>query len=151
MRLTRTEIAGLVPHGGAMCLLDGVQDWDERTLVCTAAGHGDPAHPLRDGQGLRALCGIEYAAQAVALHAALASRGRAAPAGLLASVRDVALHVDRLEDVAGPLTIRVEQLLARDAGALYRFAVTAAAGRLLDGRLSVCWLGEAGGHGKERA
>lgn len=151
MRLTRAEIAGLVPHGGAMCLLDGVQDWDERALVCTAAGHGDPAHPLRDATGLRALCGIEYAAQAVALHAALASQGRAAPAGLLAAVRDVTLYVDRLDDVAGPLTIRVEKLLGQDAGALYRFGVAADAGRLLDGRLSVCWLREAGGNGEEPA
>jgi predicted hotdog family 3-hydroxylacyl-ACP dehydratase len=149
MKLSKTDIAGLIPHAGDMCLLDGVDTWDEGAMVCTATGHGHPAHPLRDGATLPAVCGIEYAAQAVALHAALSrGRGQVPAAGLLAAVRDVILSVDRLDDLAGPLTIRVEKLLAQDAGLLYRFAVAAGGREALQGRLSVCWLRDAGRWGR---
>jgi predicted hotdog family 3-hydroxylacyl-ACP dehydratase len=143
MKLSKRDIAGLIPHAGAMCLLDGVEEWDDKTILCRATGHGDPAHPLRSDGRLRSLCGIEYAAQAAAVHAALAalpSGGLHPKGGVLASLREVALGVDRLDDIAAPLTIRVERLLAQEAGAQYRFAVAAEGRDLLQGRLSVAWV-----------
>ena len=62
MRLSRAEIAELIPHAGAMCLLDGVLDWDASRIRCVSRGHRDAGNPLRVDGHLPALCGIEYAA-----------------------------------------------------------------------------------------
>lgn len=64
-------IAAHVPHQGRMCLLERVLAWDETHIVCEAIGHADPAHPLRDAGRLGAAIGVEYAAQAMAVHGAL--------------------------------------------------------------------------------
>ena len=49
---------GLVPHQGAMCLLESVLRWDAEGIVCRAVSHLDPAHPLRAEGRLGAVCGI---------------------------------------------------------------------------------------------
>ena len=71
MALSRDEIAALIPHQGAMCLLSAVERYDERTIVCRATSHASESNPLRLGGRLPALAGIEYGAQALALHCAL--------------------------------------------------------------------------------
>jgi len=64
--ISREAIAGMIPHAGAMHLLDGVLSWDADRIRCSSRTHRDRQNPLRmDGQ-LSALCGIEYAAQAMA-------------------------------------------------------------------------------------
>lgn len=140
MRLDRTDIAGLLPHAGAMCLLDGVPDWDETRIVATASGHRRPNHPLRrDDEGLSALCGIEYAAQAVAIHGSLLAGKRDGPAkpGYLAAVRELEIAVDRLDEIESELVIRAEILHANETGLLYAFAVESKGDLLLVGRVSV--------------
>ncbi len=130
-------IAGLIPHTGAMCLLDDVETWDAEGIVCRAVSHLDARNPLRRAGRLSAVCGVEYAMQAAALHGALLDQGRAQPAGRVASIREVLLYTDFLDDPAlGPL--RVEALLEHrePTGLLYRFTVSA--GRpLLEGRAAV--------------
>ncbi len=49
--MTKAEIAGLIPHAGAMCLLDGVLEWDEQRVRCVAHSHRDAANPLRLDDG----------------------------------------------------------------------------------------------------
>ena len=79
-----------------MCLLDSVVCWNSHSITCLATSHRDANNPLaRDGR-LDAICGIEYAAQAMAVHFGL-SAGRRPLSGYLASVRDVICHVDRLD------------------------------------------------------
>ena len=70
MRLGRDWIEAHLPHRGAMCLLDGVLEYDGRRIVCRASSHSDPANPLRVGDRLPAACGVEYGAQAMAAHGA---------------------------------------------------------------------------------
>ena len=41
MRLTRAKIAGLIPHAGAMCLLDGVVQWDANRISCVSRSYRD--------------------------------------------------------------------------------------------------------------
>ncbi len=132
-------IAAHIPHQGGMCLLDAVLDWGALHIACSACSHRDPANPLRQFGRLGAACGIEYAAQAMAVHGALVVAGSdAAPRpGMLLSVRGVNLHVARLDDIAAELQVRAERL-GGDAGMLlYHFAVHAAGALLLDGRASV--------------
>lgn len=69
--LNRAGVAARIPHAGAMCLLDGVTQWDPHGIVATAVGHGAPDHPLREGDRLPAWAAIEYAAQAAAVHGSL--------------------------------------------------------------------------------
>ncbi len=122
-----------------MCLLDAVLEWSAQHVVCCADNQRAADHPLRQFGRLGAACGIEYAAQAMAVHGALLADGApAAPApGMLVSARQVELHVLRLDDIAQPLRIRAERLGAAAGLLLYAFSVHAGARLLLDGRASV--------------
>lgn len=135
------DIAQLVPQRGPMCLLHAVAHSDERSIVCSALSHRSPDNPLRRAGVLPALAGIEYAAQALAAHCALLAAGAdGAPAqgqGLLAGVREVALHVARLDDIDAPLTVRAERLVANGSRLLYGFSIEAGQRQLLSGRVAV--------------
>jgi len=136
--LDRAGIAARIPHQGAMCLLDAVVDWSETAISCRAVSHADPANPLRADGRLGAAAGIEYAAQAMAVHGALLAAASDAPRrGYLASVRGVHLHVARLDDLAGELNITAERLSGDGNHILYQFAVSHAGRCLLEGRAAV--------------
>jgi predicted hotdog family 3-hydroxylacyl-ACP dehydratase len=136
--LGRDWIEAHIPHRGAMCLLDGVLEWDARHVVCRASSHRDPANPLRVGARLPAACGIEYGAQAMAVHGALlAADGAPLGPGMLASVRAVELRAARLDDVPGVLRIAAERLSGERDHVLYAFSVSGERGELLHGRAAV--------------
>lgn len=136
---TAAEIARLIPHQGRMGLLDAVLACTPTHLSCRAGSHHAPDHPLRSPTGLLAPVGIEYAAQAMALHGALNARpGVTGRPGFLASARGVTLHVPKLDDVPGDLMIEVEHLAGDERQAMYRFALHDETGRaLVDGRATV--------------
>lgn len=136
--LGHDAIAARIPHQGRMCLLDRVQAWDEDLIHCRATSHRDADNPLREPSGLPATSGIEYAAQAMALHGALVASATSAPrVGFLASVRSVTLHVGRLDTIADDLDIRAERVTGDDHSILYTFAVEAAGKPLVSGRAAV--------------
>jgi len=138
MRVARDWIEAHIPHQGAMCLLDEVIEWDARRIVCRAVSHRDPANPMRVAGILPAACGIEYGAQAMAVHGALLdARGTPLGRGFLASVRAVRLRAARLDDVEGPLNVTAERLSGEDAHVLYAFSISCNAGELLGGRAAV--------------
>ena len=138
MPLTRAELSGMIPHSGAMCLLDGVSEWDETRICCFARSHRDPANPLRSGGRLSALCAIEYAAQAMATHGALSGGlARRPSAGYLASLRDVACDRRWLDDLTEDLVIVAERLLGDNVHVVYRFSVMAGEIEILSGRAAV--------------
>ena len=87
--LGRDWIAAHLPHQGAMSLLDEVVKWDATTVHALARRHRSPDHALRRAGELPIAAGIEYGAQAAAVHGALcANKGQGG--GLLVSVRSVA-------------------------------------------------------------
>jgi predicted hotdog family 3-hydroxylacyl-ACP dehydratase len=143
--LARGEIEQRIPHHGNMCLLDTVLAWDSDSITCEASSHRAADNPLRAHDRLGAACGVEYAAQAMAVHGALvaenqqgADASRSAPrAGYLASLRGVDLHVDRLDNVPGPLTVRAERVTGDDSTVLYSFSVHDGARALVSGRAVV--------------
>ena len=122
-----------------MCLLDKVVEWTAEHIRCTATSHRDHDNPLRAHGRLASACGIEYAAQAMAIHGALLSPEKGGPSrgGYLASVRSVELHVARLDTFAAPLSVAAERLSGSDNSILYLFTVHAEAQLLLAGRASV--------------
>lgn len=131
-------IAAHIPHQGAMCLLERVEAWSEEGLRCTASSHRALDNPLRAEGRLGAACGIEYAAQAMAVHGALlAQTGSRPQQGYLASVRGAELQVERLDDIGADLDIQVERLSGDDNNVLYQFSVSAAGRELLSGRGAV--------------
>ncbi len=138
MLVTRVEIAGLIPHDGAMCLLDGVVSWDEYRIRCVSRSHLDAGNPLRAGGQLPAVCGIEYAAQAMAVHGGLAGKLPGRPlAGFLASVRDVACRRDRLDDLDGSLFVEAVRMLGDEARVIYEFRLWVGETEVLSGRAAV--------------
>jgi predicted hotdog family 3-hydroxylacyl-ACP dehydratase len=138
--LDRAAIAALIPHTGAMCLLDRVDRWDETRIRCASMSHLEAANPLRADGRLPAVCGIEYAAQAMAVHGGLADKARdgARPrAGYLASVRDVACLRERLDDLDGELTVEAERMMGDGQRVIYRFRVWVGETEVLSGRAAV--------------
>ena len=134
----RAWIAAHIPHHGDMCLLDGVVDWSETAISCRATSHRDPANPLRAAGRLGAANGIEYAAQAMAVHGALLAGASDKPRqGYLTSVRGVTLHAARLDDLPGELIVRAERLSGDANNILYQFSVSHADRCLLAGRAAV--------------
>jgi predicted hotdog family 3-hydroxylacyl-ACP dehydratase len=142
--LLRDWIAAHIPHRGSMCLLDEVLSWDDEGVRCRSSSHRRDDNPLRAHGKLGAACGIEYAAQAMAVHGALiASRSgdRAAP-GMLASVRNVQLLVERLDDITADLIAAVHRLAGDAASALYEFDLVAQGSHprtLLQGRAAIAF------------
>jgi predicted hotdog family 3-hydroxylacyl-ACP dehydratase len=136
-RRDRAWIAAHIPHQGTMCLLDRVDEWDAQRIRCTATSHRDAANPLRAHGRLGAACGIEYAAQAMAVHGALTTAQAVPRSGYLASVRNAALHVGRLDDVDADLAVEAQRLSGDDNTVLYDFTVRAGERVLLEGRAAV--------------
>jgi predicted hotdog family 3-hydroxylacyl-ACP dehydratase len=141
-----------IPHKGRMCLLDGVVSWDATRIRCRSASHLSCDNPLRAHGRLGAACGIEYAAQAMAVHGALVAASAplassmthevresidTTAVGYLASVRNVALHVLRLDDVAGELVASAERVTGNARSVLYEFGLWSEARALLTGRASI--------------
>jgi len=136
--LSRTDIARLIPHAGAMCLLDGVERWDADEIRCVSRTHADADNPMRAGGKLAALCGVEYAAQAMAVHGALAGGAKARPkAGFLVALRDVSCLVPRIDDLPGELVVDAERLMGDDDRVIYRFALRVGEIEVLSGRATV--------------
>lgn len=137
MRAGRDAIARLLPHAGAMSLLDEVVAWDANAITCRASSHRDPANPLRSAAGLSAIIGVEYAAQAVAVHGGLLKPAEKPRTGYLASLREVTCSAERLDAEAGDLEIRATRVAAESGRLLYDFRIEAGGRELLSGRLSV--------------
>jgi len=149
--LDRQWIEQHIPHKGRMCLLDEVLSWDAERIRCRSLTHRSADNPLRAHGRLGAACGIEYAAQAMAVHGALIAasaplastvsthvRGSiGATVGYLASVRNVSLQVSRLDDLEEQLIAAAERVTGDGRTVLYEFTVTSCDRVLLSGRASI--------------
>ena len=126
-----------------MCLLDRVLDWDARRIRCAAANHRAADHPLRECGGLSVWAGIEYAAQAAAVHGALLLDAGGPQAGVLGKVRNVRPGCEWLDRVASELVFSAT-LLHRDlSGGIYAFEVHGDGALLLQGQFTLLFTGGA--------
>ncbi|MET0183623.1 MAG: hypothetical protein ABW199_12135 [Caulobacterales bacterium] len=133
--LDKSAIEALIPHSGAMSLLERVVASDEQSIRCEAVSHADPANPLRHNGVLPASAGVEYAAQAVALHAAITKTraGGAPQRGYLAVLSNAAWSAPRLDDAGLVLTVEAAQITVLASGSQYSFRLSAAGRELLTG------------------
>lgn len=148
MLIDHRRIGELIPHAGTMCLLATAEQCDDETILCTATSHRDARNPLRRGDGLYAVCALEYAAQAMALHGALTAPGstrgaltapdaRRSRGGLLAVARDLVLHRERLDDCGELLTIEARRVMGEANRVIYEFRVADAGKPVAQGRAAV--------------
>jgi predicted hotdog family 3-hydroxylacyl-ACP dehydratase len=137
--IEREELCALIPHDGAMCLLDGVEAWDESRIRCLSRSHLRADNPLRRGGVLAAVHGVEYGAQAMAVHGGLLARarGESLGQGFLAAIREVSLNVPHLDDIEVPLQVDAERLMGEGGNLMYGFELSAADRVLAAGRLMV--------------
>jgi predicted hotdog family 3-hydroxylacyl-ACP dehydratase len=140
--LGRDWIEAHIPHQGSMCLLDEVLSWDAEHIRCRTASHRLVDHPMRKHGHLGIACGIEYVAQAMAVHGAIGAEKSAGAAtkaavGFLAGLRDVRMHAARLDDIESDLVCEVRRVAGDAATAIYLFSLDAAQRPLLNGRATV--------------
>lgn len=141
--LARAEIAARIPHAGRMCLIDRVLDWDARHIQCAAESHREADHPLREPGGLPVWAGIEYAAQAAAMHGALLLESTRPRAGVLGKVRNVRPGCEWLDRIASPLVVGATLLHSDPAGAVYAFEAHGDGALLLQGQFTLMFAGNA--------
>jgi predicted hotdog family 3-hydroxylacyl-ACP dehydratase len=131
-------IEHLLPHVGAMRMIAAVLRWSAEDIECVAHTHHDPANPLRIDGVLPAACGLEYGAQAMAVHGALvAGRDSKPTIGLLVAAHELVWRVARLDTIQGELTVRARRLLGSAHQVAYEFDVLDAERSLVRGRASV--------------
>ena len=137
--MTDSDWRSLIPHRGAMCVLDEVVAWDGETIHARSRSHRSADNPLRSDGRLRAVHLCEYGAQAMAVHGGLVAResGGAAAPGFLVALRAVELHVERIDDLPEPLDVHAEKLLGDDNGWQYAFRIEHAGTLLATGRAAV--------------
>lgn len=127
--LNYQAIEKLLPHAGKMSLLNKVICADEKKLTATAISHKEHDNPLRINGTLSTLNGIEYAAQAMALHGALSavySGSKNTPqSGYIVAVRNIEIKLPFFPENAGELIIDVEKLMSNDNGFTYQFQINA--------------------------
>ncbi len=154
--LDKKAIADRLPHAGSMCLLDRVLHWDESSIRCAADSHHAADNPLRGAAGLATLAGIEYAAQAAAVHGTLVT-GDAAPRsgaqpgssaeprnGVLAALKNVTATQPWLDSVAGEIVIEATLLHRDPTGGIFSFAVLAGTEPLLSGQFTLMYIDDKG-------
>jgi predicted hotdog family 3-hydroxylacyl-ACP dehydratase len=143
--LNHAWIADHIPHHDNMCLLHTVEAWDQESITCLASSHRAANNPLRAHEQLGIVCGIEYAAQVMAVHGALLAHVDSIrpKVGYLVSVRGVSMAVNRLDDIAEDLLISARCIMASESNMLYQFSITADDRLLLEGRAAVVLNAEA--------
>ncbi len=148
MRLDHEWIRSHIPHAGTMCLLDEVLEWDAQHIRCRSSSHRSLQNPLRVHGRLGAACGIEYAAQSMAVHGVLVAAGGApgatgaragagAAMGYLASVRGVQLFVERLDDLESDIIATATRVTSSETTVMYDFALLERERTLLRGRATI--------------
>ena len=138
MKIDRDWIQARIPHRGSMCLLHSVTRWDSTEICCSARSHAAPENPLRNAHGLPISAGIEYAAQAMAVHGALLAVVDQPPqVGYLTSVRNVEWWTQRLDDTGDEITVHATRVSGNELSLLYDFRVLCLTRVLLRGRAGV--------------
>lgn len=120
MTASHASITDLIPHAGCMVLLEDILHWDAKGVLCRTNTHRSLGNPLRRRDTLPAIAGIEYGAQAAAVHGAL--MGQIA-GGYLVSVKDCQVDTKYLSDHLGPLLVSATRLMTSKDALIYRIVI----------------------------
>ncbi len=152
MLVTREKLATLIPHAGSMLMIDGVTAFDEVHLCCVSACHRTPDNPLRRDGRLSAHHGIEFAAQAAAIHGGLLDRDGKAPLRALAAVRQARFFTPWLDDLDADLLIKATLIMLDEKAAVYHGRLAHEETEIATMRLTLMTIGHGmpPGHGMPR-
>lgn len=140
MPANKQEVASCLPHKGPMVLLENVLHCTEEGLECETRTHLQVEHPLSIEGQLSIFVGVEYAAQAMALHKSLNAVGDGkVRSGFVAVTSNVTPYLDFLNQASGALNVVVNMLDSSGGGSLYEFRITHSQEKLpvLEGKLLV--------------
>lgn len=139
LALDGIDISTLVPHQGAMCLWQRLMEADAGTVTVSTTSHRDLANPLRSADHLRALHLCEYGAQAMAVHGGWLARAAGTPPrkGFLVALRNVQLHVARIDNLPNELIGHAELLMQGADSQQYAFRIEHAGRLIAQGRAAV--------------
>lgn len=132
-------IEQLLPHAPPMVLLDSITEHSDTHITCQSQSHLAADNPLRCQGMLSVYAGIEYAAQAMAIHARLSrpNTGSSAPRkGVVAVASRLEASTEYLDDCRQPLIIRADIIAQTDDSTLCSFQITAGEQVLLQGQLT---------------
>lgn len=134
--LNAIQISKLIPHGEAMSLIEGVENWDNSSLLAQTRSHLRLDNPLSKNGTLPSIASIEYAAQCTAIHSALVpvTQSRSFVIGALKNVTFTAIDLSELE---GTLRIKVDLIFTGKSGAIYEFSVSHSHLSVASGRLTL--------------
>ncbi len=138
--LTHEQIEQCLPHAGKMSLLGGIDYADVNKLRASASSHLKADNPLRSRGRIACINGIEYAAQAMAVHGYLLSKTQSAgsvPKGYIATVRNVIIEQAFFPEHSATLDIEVVQLLADKNGFTYQFSLSYEQKALISGKITI--------------
>ena len=104
------NVADILPHDGAMVLLDNVLEYDQQSLVAAVTVRDDGM--FGDGKTIPAWIGIEYMAQTVAAHGGMMCHlaGKPINLGFLLGTRRYTCNISEFT-VGMHLTVKVERLI----------------------------------------
>ena len=104
------NVADILPHDGAMVLLDNVLEYDQQSLVAAVTVRDDGL--FGDGKTIPAWIGIEYMAQTVAAHGGMMCHlaGKPINLGFLLGTRRYTCNISEFT-VGMHLTVKVERLI----------------------------------------
>jgi len=144
--ISKNELCRLIPHSGAMCLLDEVEYWDDSKIICRSKTHLQDDNPLRKADQLSIVHGIEYGAQAMAVHGGLLARQSSLPVlpAYLASLKHVRFFGQPMLscDDNRELVVEAEKIYASEGSLVYTFCVKCEEIQLVSGEAMVIQPGE---------
>lgn len=142
MLMDRAAIAGSIPHGDGMCMLDELLAWDSDKVHCASRAHRRPDNPLLEGGRLHCACLVEFCAQAAALHSVLLEQGLGV-AGLayLGAIKQLELPRRYVAPDVETLQIEARCAVNNAGGAIYRIEARAQQQMLLRGRIVLVRVG----------
>lgn len=133
--LSRKAIEERLPHAGSMCLLDEITAVNKQTLTACAISHQDKLNPLMLDGKIATINGVEYAAQAMAVHGSFLSEKT--QSGYIATVRNIELFTPYLPQNNLPLIINVEQLMSDKNGFTYQFQIQCKQQNIISGKITI--------------
>ncbi len=135
--LDRDAIAAMIPHAGRMCLLEAVTAYDAQSISARATSHRAADNPLRSGDRLSIEAGIEYAAQAMAVHGGLVGGDGPPRRGFVAIINQVSWQAECLDELDSDLLIQAQALQSMADSRNYAFSLSCAGRTLLEGEAMV--------------
>ena len=137
--IDQQAIGKILPHAGSMILLEQITSASADTLYASTQSHLDKSNPLLLNKQLNSINGIEYAAQAMAIHAHLiADTTQKQPqSGYLATVRNTTIDHPYLSQSKSELIIKVIRIMADQKGFSYNFQIYDNEQSYISGRITI--------------